>query len=102
MAKGGWMCWSLGILMGLGLLFSVPALARGDCLDLGQATSWVVQDNHTIVFYAGVRPLASLDLPDCDIQPASAIRLLKSYVCDFDSIMIDGSPCSISTINRTF
>jgi hypothetical protein len=102
MTKSAWMCRSLGILMGMGLLLSAPALVRGDCLDLGQATSWVVQDNHTIVFYVGVRPLASLDLPDCDIQPSSNVRLLKSYVCDFDSIMIDGTSCSISAISRTF
>jgi hypothetical protein len=102
MTKGGRMCWSLGILMGMGFLLSSPALVRGDCLDLGQATSWVVQDNHTVVFYIGVRPLASLDVPDCDIQPSSNIRLLKSYTCDFDNIMIDGTSCSISAVKRTF
>ena len=67
MKKGGRMVWSLGILLGMGLLLSYPAGVRGDCLDLGQTTSWVVQDNHTVVCYVGARPLASLDVPDCDI-----------------------------------
>jgi len=77
----------------------IPALAFADCLNLGDFTSWVLEDTHTIVFYMGVRPMARLEIPNCSIHPSSNIRLIKSYVCDTDSIMIDGEQCSIITLS---
>jgi hypothetical protein len=73
-------------------------LAFADCLDLGRYTSWVLEDSHTIVFYLGERPIARLQIEDCIISPSSNIRLIKSYVCDSDSIEIDGEKCSIITV----
>jgi len=86
------------ILISFGIFVLIPALAFADCLDLGGFTSWVLEDTHTIVFYMGTRPVARLEIPYCTMGPSSSIRLIKSYVCDTDSIMIDGEQCSIITL----
>ena len=86
------------ILISLGIFLFIPALAFADCLDLGGFTGWVVEDTHTIVFYMGTRPLARLEIPNCTIRPSSSILLIKSYVCDTDSLMVDGEQCSIITL----
>jgi hypothetical protein len=89
--KKRWVVLSLAILL-------FPTFASADCADLGNFTSWIVETNHTVVFYAGQRPIARLEIPDCEIRPLSSIRLIKSYVCDLDEIMIDGVACRISTV----
>jgi hypothetical protein len=86
------------ILLSLLILFLLPALVPADCLDLGGYTGWVLEDTHTVVFYMGERPIARLQIEDCAISPSSTIRLIKSYVCDSDSIEIDGEKCSIITV----
>ncbi|NWG02816.1 MAG: hypothetical protein HXY44_08175 [Syntrophaceae bacterium] len=78
------------------LLF--PALVSADCLDLGEFTSWVLEDEHTVVFYKQMRPIARLEIPGCSIGPSSNIRLIKSYICDSDEIMIDNEKCNIMTL----
>jgi hypothetical protein len=85
------------MVLGLAILLS-PTFALADCADLGSFTSWVVETNHTIVFYEGQQPLARLEIPNCEIRPSSDIRLIRSYVCDLDEIMIDGVACSIITV----
>jgi len=86
------------ILLSFGMLLFIPALAFADCLDLGGFTSWILEDMHTIVFYMGTKPVARLEIPYCAINPSSNIRLIKSYVCDSDDIMIDNDKCSIITV----
>lgn len=86
------------ILISFGIFLLIPTLAFADCLDLGGFTSWVLEDTHTIVFYMGTRPVARLEIPYCTMGSSSSIRLIKSYVCDADSIMIDGEQCSIITL----
>lgn len=86
------------ILLSLMIGLLVPNLALADCLDLGNFTSWFRQDNHTIIIYRGARALAILKIPDCDIQPGSSIRLLRSYVCDSDKIIINGAEYSIWSV----
>jgi hypothetical protein len=85
-----------------GLSFTVlllySTLVSADCLDLERFTSWVVEDTHTIVFYAGVKPIARLEIPNCEIQPTSKIRLIRSYVCDSDEIEIDGEACRMISV----
>ena len=78
------------------LLFSTQALA--DCVSLVSFTDWFAQDTHNVVFYRGSRPLGTLNVPDCSINPSSTIRLSKSYVCDLDKIVIDGEECTIMTV----
>jgi len=82
------------------LLF--PTFVSADCADLGRFTSWILETSHTIIFYAGERPLARVEIPNCEIRQLSTIRLTKSYVCDLDEIVIDGVACSIITVNLLY
>ena len=86
-----WMLLSLAILL-------FPTFVSADCVDLGRFTNWILETSHTLVFYAGAKPLARLDIPNCEIDPSSKILLRTSYVCDLDEIIIDGVPCHIITV----
>jgi len=85
-------------LVSLGLFLLSPVLALADCVSLVSFTDWFAQDTHDVVFYRGSRPLASLNVPYCSINPSSTILLIKSYVCDLDKIIIDGEECTIMTV----
>jgi hypothetical protein len=43
-------------------------------------------------------PIARVDVPYCTLDPSSSIRLLKSYVCSGDKIIIDGAGCMIMNV----
>ena len=97
--KGGWKVGTKIILLisfGIFLLFPNPALA--DCVSLVSYTDWFAQDSHHVAFYRGTRPLGTLTVPYCSINPSSTILLIKSYVCDLDKIIIDGEECTIMTV----
>jgi len=81
------------------MLLLSPSLAVSDCTDLGHSTSWYVQDDQSIIFYVQNAPLAKVVLQDCTVTASSNIRLLKDYVCEDDSLLVDGQECSIMTIN---
>ncbi len=78
------------------LLF--PGVAVSDCTDLSRSTSWYVQDENTIIFYVQNAPIAQIDLQDCTVTPSSNVRLLKTYMCDSDRIVVDGQECGIMTL----
>ncbi len=86
------------VLLGLVILLVKPNLALSDCVDLRRATSWYVRGGHTIIFYDEKRPLASVDVWACTVNPSSNVRLLQDYVCDADKIVIDGEECNIMTV----
>jgi hypothetical protein len=86
------------ILFTLWIMLLLPNIVSADCVDLKYFSNWIRVDEHTIVFYMGNKPLASANIPYCEILLSSSIRLLKSYVCDSDSIMVDGELCSIMTV----
>ena len=87
------------------LIFAIlslsPYLALADCVNLVGFTSWFAEDAHNIVFYRGSRPLGSLNIPDCTINPLSSIHLIKGYVCDSDKIIVDGEECTIMTVTSS-
>jgi len=83
------------IVLSLMVLLTLPIQVLADCVDLKNYTNWIIEGEHTVVFYIGNKPLASLHIPYCEILPSSSIRLLKSYVCDSDKIVIDDEECSI-------
>ncbi len=78
------------------LLF--PAFVWADCADLERYTYWYLERAHTIIFYDGDVPLARVEIPFCHITPLSTIRLIDSYVCDSDQIIVDGAYCTIITV----
>ena len=98
MSKEGRVKRKLSVLLAFAALILLPVFLWADCTELGQFTSWVLKDSHTIIFYQGHRPLARVYLPDCEVQPNSAVRLKVSYVCGSDKILIDDKECSILTL----
>jgi hypothetical protein len=86
------------ILLSVAVALIFPSIVFSDCVDLGRATSWYVQGGHSIIFYNGLMPIARVDVPYCALNPSSSIRLLKTYVCDADKIIIDGSGCVIMNV----
>jgi len=87
----------IGIVLSLTILL-FPAFVWAGCADLGRFTNWVLETSHTIVFYIGETPLARLEIPNCEMNPLSSIRLIKSYVCDSDEIMVGGVACRMITV----
>jgi hypothetical protein len=90
-----WIILSLAIIL-------FPTFVSADCADLGGFTNWYLETSHTIVFYVGETPLARLEIPKCEVSPLSTIRVIKSYVCDLDEIMVDGVACHIITVNGSY
>jgi len=88
----------LALLILVSLLIT-PAVVLSDCLDLGQANSYYIQGGHAIIFYDGMRPLARVEIPNCNLYQDSTIRLTKSYTCDSDKILVDGVQCNIGTVS---
>ena len=86
------------ILVCLSILLTLPNLAVSDCKDFSRVTSWYVQDEKTIIYYNQNTPVAKIVLQDCTVNSSSDIRLTKSYMCDEDSLIIDGKECAIMTL----
>jgi hypothetical protein len=42
--------------------------------------------------------MAKVNLRGCKVTASSTVRLMKSYVCDSDSLIVDGQECAIMTI----
>jgi hypothetical protein len=78
------------------LLF--PTFVSADCANLERITHWILETSHTVLFYVAQKPIARVEMPNCEISPLSTIRLLNSYVCDSDKILIDGVACNIITV----
>jgi hypothetical protein len=87
------------ILLSISVLLFFPSLGLSDCTDFSSATSWYVQDDNTIIYYSANRPVAKIVLQDCTVNSSSNIRFLKTYMCDSDSLLIDGEECSIMSVN---
>jgi len=86
------------ILMGLAIVLLCPGLVLSDCIDLKRSTSFYVAGGHSIIFYSGLMPIGRAEVPYCSLNPSSSVSPMKSYVCDGDSIMIDGSECTIMSV----
>jgi hypothetical protein len=74
-------------------------MVLSDCTDLGRSTSWYVVDDQSIIFYVGNKPLAKVVLDNCTVNRSSNIPLLKTYLCENDSLLADGQKCSIMSID---
>jgi hypothetical protein len=82
------------------LVLLSSSIVSSDCVDLARANSWYAQGGHTIVFYVGFTPIARVDVR-CPIKPSSTIRPMTNYICDSDSIVVDGEVCSIMTVSSS-
>jgi hypothetical protein len=87
------------ILMILSLAISLlPAFVSADCADLQRFTNWIIETSPAVLLYAGNKSLARVEIPNCEIGPLSTIRLINSYVCDSDEVLVDGVACHIITV----
>lgn len=86
------------ILLSVSALLFSPNFAVSDCMDFGRVTNWYVQDENTIIAYRQNMPVAKIVLQDCTVNSSSNIRLMKSYMCDEDSLIIDGEKCAIMSL----
>jgi hypothetical protein len=92
----------LALLGGLLLLFLFfPLLVQADCISLKAYTSWIPEGDHQIAFYRGSTPLGILTLQDCRVNSNSTIVLVKDYVCDEDTIVIDGTECHLMSVSSS-
>jgi hypothetical protein len=89
------------LLLCLSIFLAVPNPAVSDCVDFARVTSWYVQDEKTIIFYIRNNPVAEVVLQDCSVLSSSKIRFLKTYICDEDSLIIDGKKCAILSLTST-
>ena len=87
------------VLLCLGILLALPNLVLSDCTDFSRITSSYVQGERTIIFYGQYLPIAQVVLKRCTVNASSDIRLLKTYMCDSDSVLVDGEKCAIMTLN---
>ena len=87
------------ILMGLAIILLCPGLVLSDCIDFRRSTSFYVAGGHSIIFYSGLRPIGRVEVPYCAPSPSSNVQLMKTYMCDGDNIMIDGSQCTIMSVS---
>ena len=82
-------------------LFFIPSVVMGECLDVRGSTDWYVQGGHKLIIYKEITPLAYLDIPYCILRASSEIRLLKTYLCDGDKILVDGDQCTIRSVRSS-
>ena len=86
-----WMILNLALLI-------FPTFVSADCANLERFNNWILESSHTVIFYDGKKPLARVEIPNCEIFPLSTIRLIDSYVCESDRILVDGVACQIITV----
>ena len=89
----------ISLFLCLGVFLTLPNLALADCADIGGFNGFSV-DGNTVTLYSGNRPYVKFDA-DCDVEPTSKLQLIKSYVCDGDEVLVDGSKCRIMDINSS-
>ena len=88
----------IGVFLSFAMLLFIANLAISDCADFGRMTGFKVQDNQTITFYSQNSPIAQIKLQHCTVDSSSNISLIKSYVCDGDSIIVNGQECAIMAL----
>ncbi len=54
----------------------------------------LIERGHQVIFCQGRAPMALVNVPYCDVYCSSRIYLIKSYIGDSDSIIVDGKECT--------
>ncbi len=86
------------LLLGLSVLLALPNLVFSDCTDFSRTTSWYLQNERTIIFYGQSLPIAQVTLMRCTVSDSSDVRLSKNFMCESDSLFVDGQKCAIMTL----
>ncbi len=82
----------------LGIFFLFPNTSWAECTDIGYFDRFSLEGTNTVILYTGPMPIVRFDVQNCNVQPSSKIRLLRSNVCDGDEILIDGKRCVMMEI----
>ena len=86
-------------IIALTLLF-LPIGTSADCVDVSSSDRWSRVNSHKIILFDGDEPLALLTIPFYFISSTSEIRLIDTFICDWDEIIIDDEVCEIQTVKR--
>ncbi len=86
------------VLLSLSALWVLPNLVFADCVSLGRVTGWYAQGEDTIIYHSRNTPVAKIVLQDCTVSSSSDIRPAKSYLCDEDTLWVDGQECAIMSL----
>ncbi len=86
------------LVFGFLLLVFSPNQVFSDCLDLKRSTGWYALDEQTVIFYTRSTPVARVVFQDCTVDASSNIHLLNSYLCDGDTVLVNGQSCPIMTV----
>ncbi len=74
--------------------------ASAECADINRMTSYYIEGAHDVIIYNRLTPLAYIHVR-CNISPESVIQVTRGYLCDSDSILIDGEACNIFGIRTS-
>jgi hypothetical protein len=84
-------------LLCFGVLSVFPSLVSAECGSIGGFNRFEMNPDGSITLYAGSIPAARF-FANCDVQPSSRMRPLKTDVCDGDDILIDDARCPMMDI----
>lgn len=87
------------ILFCLFFLLVLPNVVSADCMEVGNADKFIIDEDDAITLYRGQELLVKIEV-NCNVLPTSKIHFLKSYACEGDDILIDDSTCNIVSLKR--
>lgn len=91
----------LFVVVGLGVLMALPSLGSADCCDFGgYGGNYSIEGYNTVILYSGGTPMGRFSV-QCSIQSNSKVQLIKTYMCDGDEILVDGSRCMVNNVTST-
>ena len=85
------------ILLSFAVLFLAPSLAMSDCADFTRMNGWGIIRSNSLFFLLKIL-MATINLKNCTADSSSHIRGMKRYLCDNDSMMVNGQECAIMTL----
>ncbi len=89
--------WAASVIC-FGILIFLPNPGLAECTDIGGFDNFSLEGANTVVLYSGSNPVARFDVQNCQVSTSSKIRLIRSYVCDGNEVMIDDARCTIMEI----
>ncbi len=86
------------ILVGLFFILILPGRVSADCMSVGPFDNFILQGDDTVILTSAGQALVKIET-NCTVYEKSKVRLLKNYICDGDTIMIDDKNCTMVTVS---
>ena len=86
------------ILIGLLSILILPGRVSADCMSVGPFDNFILQGDDTVILTSGGQALVKIET-NCTIYEKSRVRLLKNYICDGETIMVDDKNCTMVTVS---